>query len=541
MSKILRRPLFRGGRVDSTGVGITHGLDEGLHQSHQFHQSHHSGYATGGQVSKHMLEQNAPEGEFLAYINPREAALLKAHGGAGKATKYGIPSFEQLFESSLPQDVNPNDTGYINEKPLYTSSEMQAMTGTGEGGINATKAAEQIASKTGQAATNIGNKVYLPATIKEPSTIEKILGGAGSVLQKGALSYLPTGVAGSAGTLSALTGAGVYGLTKLSQEQYDSLTPKEKADLNKYVAQQKESTPVNIMGDVTMTPTYEVDKTLPAGYTPPLKGPFDLIGDYLFGKSTPSSNIDLTKKESDVLFGSGQTGIGTETGGTGKQKLSEEQQLQKKVDMYSKVYGLDKAQTQSIYNAMLAAAPGFLSGRTLREAAPKVFENIVNSKAFDKPQQIREAAAKTAIDEQIKEELMDKKTQQLMNVLNTKLGATHNPQDDLKNLSKLTGMQNLNFEPRSATTPIQMSPNTFQNSPEGQSFVNKLRPGQTIILQDPSNKKGYYAVVTGKDKNGNNIVNFYDQTSKTFNQTTQLSDQQNNAAIASFFANQQYQ
>ena len=168
MSKILRRPLFRGGRVDSTGVGITHGLDEGLHQSHQFHQSHHSGYATGGQVSKHMLEQNAPEGEFLAYINPREAALLKAHGGAGKATKYGIPSFEQLFGSSLPQDVNINDTGYINEKPLYTSSEMQAMTGTGEGGINATKAAEQIASKTGQAATNIGNKVYLPATIKEP-------------------------------------------------------------------------------------------------------------------------------------------------------------------------------------------------------------------------------------------------------------------------------------------------------------------------------------------------------------------------------------
>ena len=65
MSKILRRPLFRGGRVDSTGVGITHGLDHGLHH----------GYAVGGHVSKQTLEQGAPEGEFLAYINPREAAL----------------------------------------------------------------------------------------------------------------------------------------------------------------------------------------------------------------------------------------------------------------------------------------------------------------------------------------------------------------------------------------------------------------------------------------------------------------------------------
>ena len=142
MSKILRRPLFRGGRVDSTGVGITHGLDHGLHH----------GYAVGGHVSKQTLEQSAPEGEFLAYINPREAALLKAHGGSGRATKYGIPSFEELFGSSLPQDVNPNDTGFVsksralvpygqtagtatevaeNAKPFYTTSELEAMTGTG--------------------------------------------------------------------------------------------------------------------------------------------------------------------------------------------------------------------------------------------------------------------------------------------------------------------------------------------------------------------------------------------------------------------------
>ena len=36
MSKVLRRPMFRGGRVDSRGTGITSGLDEG--------------YADGGRV-----------------------------------------------------------------------------------------------------------------------------------------------------------------------------------------------------------------------------------------------------------------------------------------------------------------------------------------------------------------------------------------------------------------------------------------------------------------------------------------------------------
>jgi hypothetical protein len=36
MSKTLRRPMFRGGRVDSRGTGITSGLD--------------GGYATGGRV-----------------------------------------------------------------------------------------------------------------------------------------------------------------------------------------------------------------------------------------------------------------------------------------------------------------------------------------------------------------------------------------------------------------------------------------------------------------------------------------------------------
>ena len=39
------------------------------------------------------LKKNAPKGEFLAYINKKEAAMLKKAGGSGKLVN-GIPSFE---------------------------------------------------------------------------------------------------------------------------------------------------------------------------------------------------------------------------------------------------------------------------------------------------------------------------------------------------------------------------------------------------------------------------------------------------------------
>lgn len=51
----------------------------------------------GGDVRKiaALLQAKAPKGEMLAYINPEEAALLKARGGSGKPhADTGIPSFE---------------------------------------------------------------------------------------------------------------------------------------------------------------------------------------------------------------------------------------------------------------------------------------------------------------------------------------------------------------------------------------------------------------------------------------------------------------
>jgi len=54
-----------------------------------------SGIGANARKLAKLLQAKAPEGHMLAYINPREAALLKAHGGSGKPEpETGIPSFE---------------------------------------------------------------------------------------------------------------------------------------------------------------------------------------------------------------------------------------------------------------------------------------------------------------------------------------------------------------------------------------------------------------------------------------------------------------
>jgi len=67
-----------------------------------------------------LLQAKAPKGHMLAYINPQEAALLKAHGGSGhEHADTGIPSYE-LDDSFALQ----GDTGGFSEltgAPVATS------------------------------------------------------------------------------------------------------------------------------------------------------------------------------------------------------------------------------------------------------------------------------------------------------------------------------------------------------------------------------------------------------------------------------------
>ena len=50
-----------------------------------------------------------------------------------------------------------------------------------------------------------------------------------------------------------------------------------------------------------------------------------------------------------------------------------------------------------MFDALGAAAPAVFQGKNLREAAPKVFEAINKSGAFDKPKDIRQASAQLAV------------------------------------------------------------------------------------------------------------------------------------------------
>jgi len=79
--------------------------------------------------------------------------------------------------------------------------------------------------------------------------------------------------------------------------------------------------------------------------------------------------------------------------------------IEARTEKYAKLLGYDKAKTQSIYDAMLAASPAFFKGRSFGETASGVLEAINKSGAFDKPTNIKQAAAQLAVQREI---LMDK-------------------------------------------------------------------------------------------------------------------------------------
>ena len=72
-------------------------------------------------ITLEELEKKAPEGEFVAYINPREAKMLKDAGGSGKLVN-GIPSFEDddpgdTFGGDDDSGSTSNSDGTDNEEP----------------------------------------------------------------------------------------------------------------------------------------------------------------------------------------------------------------------------------------------------------------------------------------------------------------------------------------------------------------------------------------------------------------------------------------
>jgi hypothetical protein len=83
-----------------------------------------------------LLQAKAPKGEMLAYINPQEAALLRAYGGSGKPhADTGIPSYqvESDFSEGYMADMTPYQGPDISNIG-YDPSAMALGLGYGEAG-----------------------------------------------------------------------------------------------------------------------------------------------------------------------------------------------------------------------------------------------------------------------------------------------------------------------------------------------------------------------------------------------------------------------
>ena len=78
----------------------------------------------GGDVRKlaRLLQAKAPEGHMLAYINPREAALLKAHGGSGVPHEdTGIPSFDDGMDTGGFEGITSDQVAADTAAPAIES------------------------------------------------------------------------------------------------------------------------------------------------------------------------------------------------------------------------------------------------------------------------------------------------------------------------------------------------------------------------------------------------------------------------------------
>ena len=131
MDKVLTRKLFKDKYLQIVSKRVLHFKDGGL-----------AGL-------KNQLEQYAPKGEFLAYINKKEANVLKALGGSGRIVKEtGIPSFQTVDEkvdyskddsSSIANEIIAGLQGSTDQKkvqelignkdiyPVYSEGERQTM------------------------------------------------------------------------------------------------------------------------------------------------------------------------------------------------------------------------------------------------------------------------------------------------------------------------------------------------------------------------------------------------------------------------------
>lgn len=273
MSKILRRPMFRGGRVDSRGTGITSGLMD-------------EGYMNGGQI--------------------------------GGGTIYGKPMSDGRYGFQDPQYLGPTIDEIISSfGPLY-DPEKEAK--------DKIKKYQEETSPKGYMDDPSGLTTIAPGKLFRDFSKEE---------QKEIINLTrPGGVADFA-----------------------------KANISKRDAQIK-----NILDstqNLSNNQKNEIFKKLNITSQ-------DITGD--------TSGKEITGLEPQL-----------------PPRKSRKEEIMEEADIYKEILGFDEARAQAGFDALGAAAPAFFQGKNLREAAPKIFEAINKSEAFQKPLSIKQAAGNLAI------------------------------------------------------------------------------------------------------------------------------------------------
>jgi hypothetical protein len=144
MDKVLTRNLFKDVYLQSVNKNISRFKDGGLASL------------------KNKLEKYAPKGEFLAYINEKEANILKSLGGSGRLVKEtGIPSFQTDDDpDSSNVAVNPNVAAKLLANPdiypTYSEGERTAMLLAPIASQLLTGTQQPGQSQLGAAASNVG-------------------------------------------------------------------------------------------------------------------------------------------------------------------------------------------------------------------------------------------------------------------------------------------------------------------------------------------------------------------------------------------------
>jgi len=242
------------------------------------------------------LQKNAPEGEFLAYINPNEAAMLKDAGGSGKLVN-GIPSFRPESYSSKGPKKSPFSSGFQGAKK-YTTPSSSVKTSSNDTANRSPNEPDKSPFSSGfQGAKNPTFKKSFTGFGDNKNFVENFVPYSSVIKKLGPLAYLPGQKA------KAIKNRTDHVRTNYSDEDY-----KEFETLSD---EQKLST--SMMNFLNLDGSY--GKKLKEIGSPGLSvsGNMSLVGDK-YVKRDPITNKPITDDFGNLTFGYGnpRTGNGAQ-------------------------------------------------------------------------------------------------------------------------------------------------------------------------------------------------------------------------------------